>query len=614
MSSYKKKYIVLTVLGFSFGSFLPSEGQMVNYIHIFFKWPQISDANHYKVEISDSSWNYFNQVESQVNSVIIDNFDWGNQYSWVVCGIDQNDDVIGCHDSKSFETNVLPDNYPDLVEVSVLSSSEYTPGVTVLDYESLGFSVALNMEGYPVWFAVKENFNNSKISVTQFLSNGNLVGFGVGKGYEFDLNSEVLFQTTNDYGVHHYIHKTDRDTYFLVDAEVENNPCPTECDPSLPSEIPWLGDRFLEVDSEGAIIWEWNTFDELSLDEYNPLWVNLYSGNGTFDWTHSNSVYFDPITNLVYVSLRNLSRITAIDYDSKDIVWNLGNSEFMDEPSFEDDFGFSHQHSAQITDSGNLIFFDNGRDNFPELSRCLEIDFSNQQSPSIVWEYTLPDSMLTLSRGECDRLTSGNALISAGRTGNVIEVNNEKQIVWHLNVKESSAFLNNQSVSIFRSERVLNLYPGAFSFELENLQGELDSYYIDSYNGSLDFAIHNQGWHAQEFNYVVKDSEGSMLLESSVYIDSNSSFLIQQNIDLSGNGLYNLEVFLSDNSSSLQSIQFAVNSMPGDINNDGILNVLDVIQVVNIVLASEYNQVADFNSDGTIDVLDVIQLVNIIIQ
>ena len=612
MSSCRKIYIILVVLGFSFGSFLPSEGQMVNYIHIFFKWPQISDADHYKVEISGE--NYFNQVDSQVNSVIIDNFDWGNQYSWVVCGVDQNDDVIGCHGSKSFETNVLPDNYPDQVEVSVLSSSEYTPGVTVLDYESLGFSVALNMEGYPVWFAVKENFNNSKISVTQFLSNGNLVGFGVGKGYEFDLNSEVLFQTTNGYGVHHYIHKTDRGTYFLVDAEVENNPCPAECDPSLPNEIPWLGDRFLEVDSEGAIVWEWNTFDQLSLDEYNPLWVNLYSGNGTFDWTHANSVYLDPMTSLVYVSLRNLSRITAIDYDSKDIVWNLGNSEFMDEPSFEDDFGFSHQHSAQITDSGNLIFFDNGRDNFPELSRCLEIDFSNQQSPSIVWEYTLPDSMLTLSRGECDRLTSGNALISAGRTGNVIEVNNEKQIVWHLNVKESSAFLNNQSVSIFRSERVLNLYPSAFSFELDNLQGELDSYYIDSYSGSLDFAIHNQGWHAQEFNYGVKDSEGSMLLESSVYIDSNSSFLIQQNIDLSGNGLYNLEVSISDNSSSLQSIQFAVNSMPGDINNDGILNVLDVIQVVNIVLANEYNQVADFNSDGTIDILDVIQLVNIIIQ
>ena len=40
--------------------------------------------------------------------------------------------------------------------------------------------------------------------------------------------------------------------------------------------------------------------------------------------------------------------------------------------------------------------------------------------------------MVTLSRGECDRLSNGNTLISVGRTGNVLEVNNQNEIVWHL--------------------------------------------------------------------------------------------------------------------------------------------------------------------------------------
>ena len=37
---------------------------------------------------------------------------------------------------------------------------------------------------------------------------------------------------------------------------------------------------------------------------------------------------------LVYISLRNLSRITAIDYNSKEIIWNLGNPDFMEEIFF----------------------------------------------------------------------------------------------------------------------------------------------------------------------------------------------------------------------------------------------------------------------------------------
>jgi hypothetical protein len=74
-----------------------------------------------------------------------------------------------------------------------------------------------------------------------------------------------------------------------------------------------------------------------------------FGGNPDFDWTHSNSVYFDEEEGIVYVSIRNLSRIIAIDYNTKEILWNIGNPNFMEEVFFDNDFGFSHQHSAQIT-------------------------------------------------------------------------------------------------------------------------------------------------------------------------------------------------------------------------------------------------------------------------
>jgi len=55
-------------------------------------------------------------------------------------------------------------------------------------------------------------------------------------------------------------------------------------------------------------------------------------------------------------------------------------------------------------------------------------------------------------------------------------------------------------------------------------------------------------------------------------------------------------------------------SINGDVNQDGDVNILDVVSMVNIVLSGEYNNLADFNNDGAVDVLDIILLVNIILN
>jgi len=56
----------------------------------------------------------------------------------------------------------------------------------------------------------------------------------------------------------------------------------------------------------------------------------------------------------------------------------------------------------------------------------------------------------------------------------------------------------------------------------------------------------------------------------------------------------------------------------GDVNTDGIINILDIVLSVNFVLGEEVptttqNSLADMNSDGTLNVLDVILLVNQVI-
>ena len=55
-------------------------------------------------------------------------------------------------------------------------------------------------------------------------------------------------------------------------------------------------------------------------------------------------------------------------------------------------------------------------------------------------------------------------------------------------------------------------------------------------------------------------------------------------------------------------------SMAGDINNDEIVNILDIVQLANMILSGEYAENADLNSDGIVNILDVVQIVNIILS
>ena len=52
----------------------------------------------------------------------------------------------------------------------------------------------------------------------------------------------------------------------------------------------------------------------------------------------------------------------------------------------------------------------------------------------------------------------------------------------------------------------------------------------------------------------------------------------------------------------------------GDLNNDGIANVIDIVQLVSLILNNQDDIEADLNNDGIINVLDVIILVNIILD
>tara|TARA_B100000029_G_scaffold174649_1_gene171529 strand:- start:3096 stop:3575 length:480 start_codon:yes stop_codon:yes gene_type:complete len=65
----------------------------------------------------------------------------------------------------------------------------------------------------------------------------------------------------------------------------------------------------------------------------------------------------------------------------------------------------------------------------------------------------------------------------------------------------------------------------------------------------------------------------------------------------------------------IESLLGLTDEILGDINQDGILNVLDVVSIINIILFDDtYNELADLNQDNGINILDVVILVSMILN
>ena len=57
-----------------------------------------------------------------------------------------------------------------------------------------------------------------------------------------------------------------------------------------------------------------------------------------------------------------------------------------------------------------------------------------------------------------------------------------------------------------------------------------------------------------------------------------------------------------------------IDYLSGDINNDSIINILDVIETINLILQNNYDVIVDMDNDQQVNILDIIQLINIILN
>jgi len=456
---------------------------------------------------------------------------------WRIRSINQASETGSWSEPAYFVTEPLPSDVPDMI-VTINDTAAYQPGLTMANLTRKAIMMALDMYGNTVFFIAQNPTVTRNVHLAEILPNGNFLT----TPYEMTLDNQIVWAPPE--GIHHGIIAMPNGNFMALSrtevmGPIPDGPWTADFDSAGIDSIPWKGDVLYEWDHDGNEIWTWSVFDHFNMLDYDSTAFALAFAAGSFDWTHSNALYYDPVESAVYISVRQLSRITKIDYATGAVVWNMGEAMPSGDVQVGNDLGFSWQHAIEMLDNRNLILYDNGNTNSPPVSRGIEIALTETDSiptAELVWEYVLPDSLYTRSQGDCDRLANGNSLITAANptnpiyNGHIIEVNTvTNDIIWQLR------FGANGTRSMYASERIPGLYAKAYSVIQPDLATGFTTPTIfrEEGNSYLKFYIFNEGFMPETYTYSIIDSYGwfSGSGEVTLAAEDSASIIITGNVD-----------------------------------------------------------------------------------
>jgi len=148
------------------------------------------------------------------------------------------------------------------------------------------------------------------------------------------------------------------------------------------------GDGIVVFNKKGKKIWEWSVLDYL-----DPLQDPEILKHKK-DWVHGNAVFRLDDGNFL-ISFRDLNQIWKISYETKKVIWKLGEKgDFALKPNLV----FSAQHYIHPTPDNNLMLLDNGEINHISRAMIFSLDTINQvaNAPKVV---TLPAEYYTTAKG-----------------------------------------------------------------------------------------------------------------------------------------------------------------------------------------------------------------------
>jgi hypothetical protein len=396
----------------------------------------------------------------------------GRKHHLRVSARDAAGNVSAAAQELEFETAPLPGDFP-AVKTLLSNPEKMEPGVTLFALmrwpdgkapdEHYGLILGLDAAGQVVWYYRGDEM----IEAPRPLPNGNLLCMiGQNRAVEMDLLGNVVAQWhasqhPNPEAVkkvpegsvpvetetfHHEIQPMPSGNLAVLSTEmrrIEDYPADPNKPDGRPAPANVIGDIVVEFAPDGSVVRQWKLIDMLDVyrvgyDSHTPIW-NIWAytqvKEGTKDWAHGNSLFYDASDDSIVVSFRHQDAVVKFSRQTGELVWILGTHDgwkdrwqpYLLNP--QGDFAWQyHAHAARMTPQGNLLLFDNGNNrSWPpaerqkakdSYSRVVEFAIDAQaKAVRQVWKYGGPGDEIFFSPfiSEADLLPqTGNVLVTDG--------------------------------------------------------------------------------------------------------------------------------------------------------------------------------------------------------
>ncbi len=446
-------------------------------------------------------------------------FSPGRRYGITILAGSSPDDLHPASDPIEFKTPPLPADFPPL-KVRLCYPERREPGYLMFNVCApndphwpavQNYRIALNRAGEVIFYVKSQQ--DSPYS----LRNGHLLTLQPGMLWEIDLFDNIYdcWRTNLVRGIypgsklvdlkvriHHAACELPDGNLVMVAKSrypVDDYPS-SELAPEVRGRALIVADQIVEIDrTSGAVVRAHKLID--MLDRYRVCYGSLKPDPQTKfptplsrDWSHANSVAYDPTDDSFVVSLRNQDAITKFDRTTGELIWILGPhdnwklpwSGKLLRPMGPLSWPY-HQHDVSVTARGTILCFDNGnyrasppnkklpgKDNY---SRAVEFAIDRAtMSIAEVWSYggRPGESQYSARSGSVSDLPrTGNMLVNFGTTAidsaghycdgpgeyihaRIVEVTRgSRDKVFELLVEDTT---KSRSYSVYRCEFLPSLY------------------------------------------------------------------------------------------------------------------------------------------------------------
>jgi hypothetical protein len=286
--------------------------------------------------------------------------------------------------SSTYYVRCLPADFPTWTTArSGSTQAEYYITVPFTSLFGSNYPTIFDNDGVPIWWAPSRS-----TVFAELLPDGNVAWtLNAGGAEEHSLDG-TLVRSINTVGsssdFHDLVHLPNGDDLLATNTLVAGVDLSTAWGASsgCPSNATVTDPVIQEVNSQGSVVWSWDTMANIPVTETDPQWRStICTGASPYDVYHWNSI--DPTTEPttsdpgLILSFRHLDAVYNVDQTLTNpltlkpglILWKLGGTTptnptesltIKSDPVFAGGSHFGGQHDPRMLSDGTLTLHDNG--------------------------------------------------------------------------------------------------------------------------------------------------------------------------------------------------------------------------------------------------------------